>query len=191
MTTKQLLLFIGSALAILYVWEYAALRRGYEVYPSLGFTFVSTKAKLFWETCGIWAAWLSSFLTVFDFTDMVKAAKQLVIPVWDTVTSWIYFPIGYVSEMNLYDHPYVVVLGSIMAVSAICYLMYYFDQWKRFTPMMNRFSSWCAPISDGSMAEAEQEQSSEQSQEQESVSVSVSIERPVRKTPGRKRRNGY
>lgn len=199
MTTKNILFSIGCLVAILYSWEYTAIRRGYEVSPSVWLNFVSTKAQHFWETCGIWAAWLSSFLTVFDFKDMAKAAKQLVTPAWATMTSWIYFPIGYVSEMNLYDYPYVIILGSITALSLICYLMYYFDQWKRFTPLVERFGSWCAPISTGSASPdglngnwcgTNGTISTYDSSTSVSQSVSEEPQRVTRRTPAR-RRGGY
>ena len=118
----------------MYVWEYTAIRRNLEFSPSVALTSMATYAVRFWEACGKIVAWVSSFLTLFDFDDLLKAAEQLWKPIWDTLTSWTYFFIGYVSEMNLYDHSYLITMGSIMIVSLLCYIAYYFGLFQYLEP---------------------------------------------------------
>jgi len=120
---------IGTFLG-LYLWEYSAVRRNLDFSPSVYLQYVADILGRFFEACGHFVAWISSFLTVFDFADMYKAGLRLVNPIIEIIFSGYHFVIGYVSEINIYDYPYVVVAGSIIIVSAILFAIYYFVLYK-------------------------------------------------------------
>ena len=133
---------VAFVIMSLFGWEYTALRLNQEFSPSVALNSISTFAVKFWRSCGHFVAWLSSFLTFFDFDDMLKAAENLWKPTWETLTSFVYFYAGYVSEMKLYDHPYLVTAGTIILVSLITYLSYYFGLLEYLVPVKNMISQY-------------------------------------------------
>ena len=104
-------------------WEYVAVRRKLEMSPSFVLNKVAKNFQWGWEKLGCFVAWVSSFLTVFDFTDMLEAGKRLVTPIVSTLTSGFYFFKGYIQEMNLYNHPYLVTLGSGILLAGLFYIL--------------------------------------------------------------------
>jgi len=123
----QILIGILSVFVSLYAWEYTALRKNFEYSPSLTINLIADQCIAFWKACGRTVAWLSSFLTIFDFADMFKAAERLLYPIFKIVVSWTHFFVAYVVEMNLYDHPILITIGSLLLLCAICYILYRFN----------------------------------------------------------------
>ena len=107
----------------LFSWEYVAVRRKLETSPSFVLNKVAKNFQWGWEKLGCFVAWVSSFLTVFDFTDMLEAGRRLVTPIVSTITSGFYFFKGYIQEMNLYNHPYLVTLGSGILLAGLFYIL--------------------------------------------------------------------
>lgn len=132
-----------------------AIRRNLEFSPSVVLNSMSTYAIRFWRACGTLIAKISSFLTFFDFDDMLKAAEQLWKPIWETLTSWVYFFTGYISEMKLYDHPYLVTAGSIIIISILWYIAHYFDLFRHLEPLKD-FISQYIPETDNSTPNVDQ-----------------------------------
>lgn len=119
---------------LLFSWEYTAIRRELTYSPSVTLNKGVEFFRFICEELGNMAARLSSFLTIFDFSDMLKALNRLWTPCWQMITSGAYFFKGYVSEMNLYEHPYLVTLGSIILVFLVFYSLRFFNILKIPTP---------------------------------------------------------
>ena len=146
----HILVAVLAICVTLFGWEYAAVRQELDYSPSITLNFIATKFSEFFEAFGRLIAWISSFLTIFDIDDMYTAAAQLLNPIVSIFTSWFYFFVGYVSEMNLYDYPYLVTFGSIIIIIAIFYALYRFnvlpDSWRKnivqcfqdYAPQQNR-----------------------------------------------------
>jgi hypothetical protein len=125
---------LGTILG-LYLWEYSAVRSDLAFSPSVYLQYVADILGRFFESCGHFVAWFSSFLTIFDFADMYKTGLRLVNPILEIIFSGYHFIIGYVSEINLYDYPYVVLAGSIIIITSILFAIYYF----RILPSVNEY----------------------------------------------------
>ena len=133
---------IISALSLLsfcvFAWEYVAVRRKLEMSPSFVLNKVAKNFQWGWEKLGCFVAWVSSFLTVFDFTDMLEAGKRLVTPIVSTLTSGFYFFKGYIAEMNLYNHPFLVGFGSLTILSGLFFLLWKFGFLTKFVMLADR-----------------------------------------------------
>jgi len=132
---------LGAAVA-LYGWEYSAVRYELAFSPSIYLQYIADTLGRFFEAYGRFVAWISSFLTIFDFSDMYTAGLRLVNPLIEIILSGTHAIIGYVSEINVYDYPYVVVAGSIIIIAATIFAIYYF----RIFPSVNEYFANIAEI---------------------------------------------
>ena len=124
---KNVVISVLVVSTLIFFWEYTAVRQEYEISPSLVFNKTAHGCQWFFQKVGTSAAWVSSFLTMIDFEDVVKTFKRLLMPLWDICTSFLYLVEGYVMTMNVYDHPYLVTLGSLVLVTVILCALYYFN----------------------------------------------------------------
>ena len=89
-------------------------------------TFVATKCKDLFFGIGKLLAKISAFLEWLDWELIKQALHDFFKPIFDTLFSWLWAAKGYIETMSLYDHPYLVALGSIIIVIicyfALCYL---------------------------------------------------------------------
>jgi len=72
---------------------------------------------------------------------MYKAGLRLVNPIIEIIFSGYHFVIGYVSEINIYDYPYIVIAGSIIIVGSILFAIYYFVLYKTVNAYITNFKA--------------------------------------------------
>lgn len=115
---KYMRFFCIAFVIIVFGWEYALIHQEDVLKPSIILNKIADKAIAFWEWLGHIVAWVSSFLHWFNFEDALLTASNLFEPLVTLFWSWIYFIKGYTEQMDVYEHPYMVIFGSIMIVIA-------------------------------------------------------------------------
>jgi hypothetical protein len=105
--------------------EYALRELGFQQRPSYHLSIIANWSIRFWRFLGETFAWLSSYLDWFDMTKLLQTIRDLFLPVWNIMTSPIWFLWGYINTADLYNHPYLVVLGSVILITLISATIYY------------------------------------------------------------------
>ena len=90
--------------------------------------FLNKIAKFFmdlFELLGYFCAKISSFYELIKWEEIKLTLYDLFKPSFDICSSPLYFIKGYVEEMNIYDHPYMIIAGSITIIILVLYGLYY------------------------------------------------------------------
>ncbi len=106
---------------IVFLWEYANFYKEDVIKPSTILWDCVAWLRTFWEWLGGFFAWISSYLAWFNLDDAFKTFFALVEPIWECFASVWYFFKGYYEYMNIYEHPYMIIFGSIVLIIAVCY----------------------------------------------------------------------
>ena len=117
---------LGSFLFIFF-WQHIARKYGWQWKPSYMLDLVTEQLVRFFSWVGRIAVWISSFYTYINIKDLYATFAELYKSVADFVFSWKAFFESYISDMKLYDHPYLITLGSITLVTGTIYLLYIYD----------------------------------------------------------------
>lgn len=117
---------LGGAFIGTFAWEHTARINNWAVRPSAGLTWAAEKAVLGFTTLGVWIARLSSFYTYLHVHEVFHTLGALIKPVWRLTTSPFWIIKGYVERISMndvYEHPYLVVLGTLTIVGVTAYFL--------------------------------------------------------------------
>ena len=131
---------VGLPIGLL-LWEYIAKKQISPYKPSALFDQLALYSVNCWYKIGGFAAYMSSFYTCINFKEVVEAAHDLVKPIFDIATSPYYFVKGYVNVSTLYEHPYLVVLGSVTILAVMMMLMCRWMGYKSIDDIMRDVES--------------------------------------------------
>lgn len=131
------ILYLTSFFFSVFFWQYAAKRNDWVFKPTFFIDLVTEQLTRIYTFLGRIAVWISSFYTFFDFKDLIETFEELWISVKNLLFSWKSFIQSYVSNMNFYDHPYLITLGSITLIGLALYLVYRFRHWTFFQMIGN------------------------------------------------------
>lgn len=119
--TLGLLIIFGG----LFAWEHGARKMSPPdsdvARPSWAIMRMADVACDVFEWCGIQWAWVSSFYTHINLEDLGMTLHELASPSIKLVTSPLFAVKGYLETIDLYDHPYVIVAGSVTLVAVVCW----------------------------------------------------------------------
>ena len=115
------LLFI--AFAVFFSWEYTALSYDHGYKPSDTLYSIAGMCQDIWEFVGYVCAKLSSFFTWVKFKRVLTVLHNMFEPLIKIFTSIFYFFKGYVDTAKLYEHPYLVGLGSIVLIGVLFWVL--------------------------------------------------------------------
>ena len=143
LSQQTLLKIVGGLLVTffaLFFWEHYARKTESQVKPSVYLGYGAELAQRCWEYVGYAAAKISSFYTYIDLKDLMDTFHDLFKPMIDFVTSPLWAAKGYIAEMNLYDHPYLVTLGSATIVGVLAWFVRW--KWVWFEPFLGWLVTW-------------------------------------------------
>ncbi len=89
--------------------------------PSMLLNFIAELSKTLWTNIGHYAAVLSSFYEYLHLADLANTLYGLFKPVWDFFTSPFWAAVEYCKTIITYDHPYLIVFGSITIILGVAY----------------------------------------------------------------------
>lgn len=119
--TKALLYMVMMFL-IIFIWEYVAIKADMSNKPSYYICIVRDNILYLSEDIGIIFAYISSYLDIINLQDLAQAFTNIFMPIWEICAEFpIYFKKGYMSITVLYDHPYIIILGSVLLVFNIIF----------------------------------------------------------------------
>ena len=111
-----------------FAWEHIARINRLSTRPSVALTRLAHWCTSLFEWCGRGLAHLSSFYEyIYEYLRLEEIGKTLyalLVPLWRTLTSPFWMVKGYVETMNLYDHPYLISLGSATLLGGISVWVY-------------------------------------------------------------------
>jgi len=90
--------------------------------PSVLFTYLYVHAEKLYTNVGKLIAIISSFYELIQFDELKKSFTAIFKPLVRFVVAPSYIIYGYVSECNLYEHPYLIGFGTLTLICVICYL---------------------------------------------------------------------
>ena len=122
-TLPQLVIIPFCLFLPFYFWEYAYVHDPYAVKPSTLITNLVVRSRTIFEWLGNRLAWVSSFLDWLDLKDMIKAFKNLCEPMIDLCITPLYTVKGYIDQLNIYDHPYMVFVGTLILATSLWYFV--------------------------------------------------------------------
>src|SRR5438445_2016539 len=123
MLTKGIYITTASAF-LSFVWEYTAKRYASTIKPSVALTYLANGCYDVCYGMGTYAAKLSSFLTWLDFNEIIATGHDLVKPIINIFVSPYYFLTVYINTSLLYEHPYLVAMGSITVLLLLLFIYY-------------------------------------------------------------------
>lgn len=97
-------------------------RRKSDKKPSVVANYCADASKRGFSWVGNKLAQVSSFLTVIDMGEVSDAIKDVMGPTCHTVVSPLYTIKGYFDGVNVYDHPWIVVTGSLIITGSGYYV---------------------------------------------------------------------
>lgn len=121
----------------IFFWQYTAKRNDWFLKPTYIIDLVTEQLVNFYTFLGKIAVWISSFYTFFDFKDLRETFNELCDSILNLLFSWTSFISSYVTNMNFYDHPYLITLGSVTLIGLLLYLVYRFRNWRFFQMISN------------------------------------------------------
>ena len=83
-----------------------------------------------WTFLGKICVWISSFYTWIDPTDLLATLNELFSSIWKFLFPWLEFFRAYVTNMKLYDHPYLISFGSATLVGLLSYVVWVNFEWS-------------------------------------------------------------
>lgn len=138
-------LYVALAISFtIFVLQHVGRKQGWTYTPGYFIDLVATFAEKAWAKIGRFCAWISSFYTYIDLKDLWLTCDQLVGPVVRFFFSWTKAITAYVSEMKLYDHPYLISLGTSTIVAILAALIYHKYDWVHplVTTCLVPFKNW-------------------------------------------------
>jgi len=107
------------ALIALVMYEHVGRINKYKYRPSIFLNWVARVAQSCFRNLGKFFAILSSFYELINFHELKQTLEDLCNPIIELVRSPFYIIVGYVKQMSVYDHPYLIIIGSVTIVSSI------------------------------------------------------------------------
>ena len=111
----------------LVTWEHIARKNESNIKPSVAITKCVEPAQQFWNFCGTQLAKLSSFYTYLKhiFGGLDQSIYDLFSPMFQLLFSWTNVIKGYLAQANVYNHPGLIVIGTItLALLLACGSMF-------------------------------------------------------------------
>lgn len=139
---KQLPRIGGGSFAISIV-EYILVKRKFRITLATPLMFTRDVLNKTFTVLGEHFAKLSSYLhhlyMLMDFADYITITKQnLIDPSVEIITSGVNFIQGYSSMMNIYEHPTLVICGTIGLTAGIIYVVKRYDHAK----VIHKLNQW-------------------------------------------------
>ncbi len=122
-----LLAFLGCFL--IFTWQHVARKQKWTWKPSYILDLITNQLVKVWNFLGKVCVWISSFYTWIDPSDLLATLNELFTSVYHFLFSWKAFIESYVSNMNLYDHPYLVSCGTATLVALLSYIVWFNYAW--------------------------------------------------------------
>ncbi len=123
MRKQYILIAFCAVFVFTFVWEYTCLEHGWPNKPSKFFKIGSEFIQEQWENLGYLFAKISALFTWIKLEKVFQALSDLLEPLVEIILSPVYFIKGYVDTANLYDHPYMVGIGSFVLLMGIGYVL--------------------------------------------------------------------
>ena len=125
MAIATYLYIFGAFLISIFALQHTGRKQGWTWTPGYVIDLAATFCENLWEKIGKFLVWISSFYTVVDLKDWWITCDQVLGPTIRFIMSWTVAITTYVSEMKLYDHPYLISLGSTTLIGILSYLVYW------------------------------------------------------------------
>ena len=109
--------------------------------PSFFLSKISKFLTDTFEYIGEIFAKLSSFYTYINIDSLKKTLEDLIKPIFTSMMSPFYIVKGYALEIDLYEHPYIVFLGSVTLVALVLALLYKFKVHKKLAKLKPYFKN--------------------------------------------------
>jgi hypothetical protein len=141
----QLLLNSFIGFITIFIWEYVCKRSGFTFKPSTIVTYVASILSTMFSWLGTMLAKISSFLTLLDFKEFIETFSDIYYSLVTLIDSPFHFIKGYFETAGIYDHPYLIIVGTITLTCFTSYALYYFELWYIITTpicyMWDKYSS--------------------------------------------------
>lgn len=126
-------IIIGSVV-VAFLWEHLCkeikekgVKRDGKTRPSTIISYAAKKSQWGFSKIGEGFARISSLYTYFYLQEIADTFMKIMKPLLNLVTSPLYSIKGYVSQMEMYDHPYLVLFGTITIVFGVEYVASLYD----------------------------------------------------------------
>lgn len=106
------------------LWQYIGKKYGTTVLPSVFLTSLSTRLQNVWSWVGKAFAYVSSYLTYINLTELWQAVHEVFNPLFGIFSSPAQFVIGYCKYINEHvakNMTYLIPIGSVMLVLLVLY----------------------------------------------------------------------
>lgn len=121
------MLFLLYPLVLIVFYQYIARVNNWSFRPSVVLDFIATKAQEFWTYCGKLFGILSSYLHHLHLQEFFGAIEDLILPVWKTLTSVVYFAVGYMNYVVQLAYANAVIVGSYLLGSSLSWVLFYYE----------------------------------------------------------------
>src|SRR3989338_5364511 len=115
--------YIVLAIAIILIVEIASIKLNFQYAPSTVLNKIADWFKLLFYWIGYVCSIISSYIALIDwldlFDDIVKALKQLILPIFEMIKSPYQFIKGYMEYAKKWRDYILVVIGSIILIITI------------------------------------------------------------------------
>lgn len=128
---SSLIFYSATAFVGLFVWEHIGRQCGTRIRPSVGLTRTANSTHAVCEKIGTIAARVSSFYARIKWKEVMVTFEDLWRPTLNLCASPYYFIKGYVKEMNIYEHPYLVGAGTLTLCALVFLLGSRYSVWTR------------------------------------------------------------
>ena len=108
-----------------FLWEYIQIDTASNVKPSYFLNVIADWAIYLFKQCGVFAAWVSSYLTYIKFEKIKQTIVNIILPLWHLTTSFTWFVKGYVDTALSYGFN-VTLVGSILIILIVLFLACYY-----------------------------------------------------------------
>src|SRR3990172_3382994 len=132
------LLITAITLFATFIWQHIGRKYKLAWKPTDIIDVVTVQLIKLWTVLGEICVWVSSFYTWIDPTDLLATLAELGASLWNLVFSIKAFVEAYITGMNLYDHSYLVSLGSATLVIVVACLVFRYNSHVEsvFMPMV-------------------------------------------------------
>lgn len=130
-----------SALVLIFLVEHVGRLNGLIYRPSYFLTFVATWCQDFYHYCGKIFALISSFYDWLNFKEIYHSLQDLLIPIWNVITSPFYLLKGYGETMHTYRFPILIALGSLTIVVILLWLFKNYAPWSLINTYIDRMGT--------------------------------------------------
>jgi len=111
---------------VIFLWEHVALTNNINFKPSIfidGLTYVS---EITWKIIGIGFAYLGTHYEYYHLEKMRDTFLSLNSSFEGLIKSIQYFELGFDSVANMYQHPYMIHICSVLTVLVIITILFFF-----------------------------------------------------------------